>query len=178
MEPTLEQLQYPVGKWTWPETVSSEEIKEAIAVIADFPHQMIEAINGLSDEQLDTQYRPDGWMIRQVVHHTADSHMNAYIRFKWALTEDNPIIKPYDQSQWAELIDSKGDPAISILVLTGIHKRWVDIMENMSASDWDRKLKHPDHAVQLTLRLLVRQYQWHCRHHLQHILQLRKRKGF
>jgi hypothetical protein len=178
MEPTLEQLKYPIGSWKWPESVSAEEIKEAIAVIADFPHQMIEAIKGLSDEQLDIQYRPDGWTIRQVVHHTADSHMNAYIRFKWALTEDNPIIKPYDQNQWAELIDSKGDPAISILVLTGIHKRWIDIMENMSASDWDRKLKHPDHSLQLTLRLLARQYHWHCRHHLQHILQLRKRRGF
>ncbi len=178
MEPTLEQLQYPVGKWTWPETVSTTEIVEAIRTIRSFPHQMMEAVKGLTKEQLDTPYRPDGWTIRQVVHHVADSHMNAYMRFKLALTEDNPVIKPYDQAKWAELADSQDDPVVSLFILTGIHKRWVDVMDHMSDDDWDRKLKHPEHTMQLTLRMISQQYRWHCNHHLQHILRLKERMGW
>jgi len=178
MEPTLEELKYPVGKWTWPDNVTDEEIRDAISTIADFPHQMMEAVKGLTGEQLDTPYRPDGWTIRQVVHHTADSHMNAYIRFKWALTEDNPTLKPYDQAKWAELADSKDDPDFSLLILKGVHHRWVTIMQNMSDAEWDSKLRHPEHTKQLTLRLIAKQYQWHCHHHLQHILRLKIRQGF
>ena len=178
MEPTLEQLKYPVGKWKWPETVTENEIGEAIVAIADLPSQLIEAVKGLNDQQLDTPYRPEGWSIRQVVHHLADSHMNAYMRFKWALTEDNPTIKPYDQAKWAELADNKAEPMVSLMIITGIHKRWVDIMQHMAASDWDLTLKHPEHNRQLILRMLVMQYAWHGRHHLQHILQCRQSNGF
>ena len=178
MEPTLDQIKYPVGKWKWPDTVTEHEIRESIITIADLPIQLIEAVKGLNDEQLDTPYRPEGWTIRQVVHHLADSHMNAYIRFKWALTEDNPVIKPYDQAKWAELEDNKAEPMVSIMIITGIHKRWVDIMQRMTASDWDLTLKHPEHNRQLILRMLVMQYAWHGRHHLQHILQCRQRNGF
>ena len=180
MEPSLEQLQYPVGKWKWPahESVTAEQLLVAINTIALFPADMMEAVKDLTDGQLNTPYRADGWTIRQVVHHTADSHMNAYMRFKLALTEDNPTIRPYDQTKWAELIDSKEAPEISLFILTGIHKRWVSLMKNMTASDWARPLKHPDHDVKLTLAMLSQQYKWHSEHHLQHIVQLRKRTGF
>ena len=178
MEPTLDQLKYPVGKWKWPEAVTENEIHEAILTIADLPYQLMEAVKGLSDQQLDTPYRPEGWTIRQVVHHLADSHMNAYIRFKLALTEDNPTIKPYDQAKWAELADSKSDPKHSLMIITGIHQRWVDMMEHMAVSDWNKTLKHPEHNRQLILRMLVMQYAWHGRHHLQHILQCREGNGF
>ena len=178
METSLEQLKYPVGKWKWPESVTENNIREAIITIADLPSQLIEAVKGLNDQQLDTPYRPEGWTIRQVVHHLADSHMNAYMRFKLALTEDNPIIKPYDQAKWAELEDNKAEPMVSILIITGIHKRWVDIMQHMSAADWVKTLKHPEHNRQLILNMLAMQYAWHSRHHLQHILDCRARNGF
>jgi len=180
MEPTLEQLQYPVGKWKWPthESVTQDQIRLAINTIAIFPADMMEAVKDLTEDQLNTPYRLDGWTIRQVVHHTADSHMNAYMRFKLALTEDNPIIRPYDQTKWAELIDSKELPEISLFILTGIHKRWVALMKNMSVSDWARPLKHPEHDRQLTLAMISQQYKWHCEHHLQHIIRLKERKGW
>lgn len=178
MEPTLEQLQYPIGKFKYPETVSAEDIQEAIKVIRSFPFQMMEAVKGLTDEQLDTPYRPEGWTIRQVVHHTADSHMNAYIRFKLALTEDNPTIRPYKQALWAELADSKDHPDVSLFILTGVHKRWVDIMENMREADWESKLRHPEVERQLTLALFSQQYRWHCRHHLGHVTGLMERMGW
>ncbi|HEX5112684.1 MAG TPA: putative metal-dependent hydrolase [Saprospiraceae bacterium] len=178
MELTLDQLKYPVGKWKWPETVTENDIREAIVTIADLPSQLIEAVKGLNDQQLDTPYRPDGWTIRQVVHHLADSHMNAYMRFKLALTEDNPTIKPYDQAKWAELEDNKAEPMVSIMIITGIHKRWVDIMQHMSAEEWFKTLKHPEHNRQLVLNMLAMQYAWHGRHHLMHILKCRERNGF
>jgi hypothetical protein len=178
MEPTLEQLQYPVGRFEYSPYVTDEQVKEAIGIIASFPFRIMEAVKGLTEQQLDTPYRPDGWTIRQVEHHTADSHMNAYIRFKLALTEENPTIRPYLQAKWAELIDSKEDPQISFFILIGVHQRWVDIMEHMSEEDWNRKLRHPEHELQLNLRMFSQQYKWHCQHHLNHILQLRKREGF
>ncbi|HJW27786.1 MAG TPA: putative metal-dependent hydrolase [Saprospiraceae bacterium] len=178
MEPTLEHLKYPVGPWTWPETVSESEIAEGIQIIEAFPDKVARAISGFTNAQLDTPYRPGGWTIRQLVHHLADSHMNAYVRFKLALTEDNPVIKPYDQDKWASLADSLDDPDVSMNILTGMHRRWVNIMNDMSPSDWDRPLRHPEHSIPLNLRKLVAQYRWHCEHHLQHILRLRQREGF
>ena len=171
---SIEQLQYPVGRFEYSHDVTDEQVKEAITVISKFPSALMEAIRGLNDEQLNATYRPGGWTIRQVVHHVADSHMNAYLRFKWALTEDNPVIKPYDQAAWAELIDSKRDPMHSMLILSGVHTRWVDIMDQMTEEDWNRKLRHPEHPLQLNLRMFSQQYKWHCEHHLAHILLAKK----
>ena len=170
-------LSYPIGQYQ-PQPFSIDQKVEWMADIKFLPLQLENAVLNLDESQLHIPYREGGWTVQQVVHHVADSHMNAYIRFKWALTEDNPTIKPYDQAKWAELEDNKAEPMVSIMIITGIHKRWVDIMQHMSASDWDLTLKHPEHNRQLILRMLVLQYAWHGRHHLQHILQCRQSNGF
>lgn len=178
MEASLEALRYPIGRFQFPETVSESEMAFAIHTLVVFPEQIFEAVRDLSEEQLDTPYRPDGWTIRQVVHHCADSHLNAFIRFKWALTESNPVIKTYLEALWAELPDSKLDPAVSTSLITGIHHRWVVIMQNMSSADWDRTYIHPEYNRQLSLRQVLMNYDWHCKHHLQHILLCKKRNGY
>jgi DinB superfamily len=170
MEKYKEQLQYPIGKFIIPATVSASEIKNAVEIISSFPEMMAEATGTLDANQLNTHYRPGGWTIRQVVHHCADSHINAYVRFKLALTEDHPTIKPYDQTNWAELSDSIMDPAISIAILKGVHARWVNLMETMSDEDWNRTFVHPEHHTTFQLRQSVMNYAWHCEHHLNHII--------
>jgi len=174
----LETLQYPVGRFARPANVDRQDISTAIETIAAFPGKMENAVQGLTDSQLDTAYREGGWTIRQVVHHCADSHMNAYIRFKLALTEDIPTIKPYDQGPWAELPDSRLDPEVSISLLKGVHQRWHTILESMTDADWDRKLIHPEQPGEQTLKQMVMMYTWHCHHHLAHITELAKRKGW
>lgn len=169
MEKTLEQLQYPIGRFSFPAQVSEEEIKEAIHRIAVLPLRMLEVVRQIPPDKLETPYRPGGWTIRQVVHHVADSHINAYIRYKLALTEQQPTIKPYLEKEWAKLDDSKLGPEISLVMLGGIHKRWVTIMEHMSETDWDRRFVHPEHNRTQTLRQTVMLYAWHGEHHLGHI---------
>jgi len=178
MEIKMEELQYPVGPFDWSVDVSEEERGNAIKTIESFPSAIREAVESLSEAQLDTPYRPEGWTVRQVVHHVADSHMNAYIRFKLALTEDEPTIKPYDQAEWAKLPDSKLDPGISLDLIAGVHKRWISIMNNMSESDWERKFKHPEHGPIQMLKKVASLYGWHCQHHLAHVTRLIEREGW
>ena len=172
-------LRYPVGKFVWPESLSSSERKTAIQIVADTPGMIRSAIQGLTDAQLDTPYRPDGWTVRQVVHHVPDSHLNAYTRFKLALTEDNPTIKPYDESAWAELEDGKSRLIeASLGMLDGLHARWVFLLERMKPADFDRRLRHPEHERVITLDMLLAMYAWHGRHHTAHITELRQRSGW
>ena len=178
MEGTLEQLKYPVGRFDWSQDTSKAAVRKAIETIAGFPGRIKNAVTHLHQDQLDTAYRTDGWTIRQVVHHCADSHLNAYIRFKLALTEFKPTIKPYDQTEWAKLPDSKLDPSVSLALIENIHQRWVIIMENMSDADWDLGYTHPEHNAWQELRIVVVMYAWHCEHHLAHITRLIDRMGW
>ena len=179
MDKEMESLQYPIGRFVRPVEVSEEEISRAIVIISEFPDKIQRAVENLDDEQLDTPYRPDGWTIRQVVHHCADSHMNAYMRFKLALTEETPTIKPYAQTRWASLIDSQVlPPDISIVIIKGIHARWVTIMDGMSDEEWDRRLIHPDQGAAQSLKQVVRMYEWHSEHHLAHVTGLIERMNW
>lgn len=169
----MEQLQYPVGKFTLPAEVSMEEIKKAMEQISVFPSRILEVVRQLTPEKLDTPYRPGGWTARQVVHHCADSHMNAFIRFKLALTEDAPVIKPYEEAAWAEQPDYKMGPEISLILLGSVHKRWVTLMGSMDEADWDKTFIHPQYNRVQKLRQTVMLYAWHAEHHLGHILNVR-----
>jgi hypothetical protein len=139
---------------------------------------MQDAVAHLNDDQLDTPYRPEGWTYRQVVHQCADSHTNAYVRFKWALTEETPTIKPYDQSAWAELPDGNLAPDVSVKILEAVHQRWVALMRSMEETDWDKGYLHPEHGKVQLLRQVVMMYAWHGEHHLGHILGLKKKMGW
>jgi len=175
----LETLRYPVGKFSPPPAVSREDIARYIRTIETLPRMMRDAVRNLGDDQLDTRYREGGWTIRQVVHHVPDSHMNAYCRFKLALTEDNPTIRPYLESLWAELPDGKSAPVdISLDILEAVHKRWVIVLQNMSADDYKRTFYHPENKVTRTLEVNLSLYDWHSRHHLAHITELKKRMGW
>lgn len=175
-------LRYPVGKFEWKqpanETQSARNRTEFIDVLSKLPAQMRSAVQGLTPEQLDTPYRPEGWTVRQVVHHVPDSHMNAFIRFKLALTEEEPAIKPYDEAAWAKLSDVRATPIeVSLQLLAALHSRWVDLLQGMHTSDFGRTLYHPEHGV-LTLDRMLAMYAWHSAHHLAHITSLRERMGW
>jgi len=175
-------LRYPVGmfEWTIPASASQAANNRAgyIEAIAALPSQMRAAVRDLRPEQLDTPYRPDGWTVRQVVHHVPDSHMNAYIRFKLALTEDQPPIKPYKEAEWAKLADTGATPVeVSLQLLAALHTRWVELLRAMKASDFERTLYHPEHGA-LTLDRMLAMYAWHSKHHLAHITALRERMGW
>ncbi len=176
---TTIDLRYPIGRFTWPTSLSPAERNTAIEAIAQTPSALRGAIAGLNDAQLDTPYRPDGWTVRQVVHHVPDSHLNAYTRFKLALTEDNPTIKPYDEGAWAELADGKSKLIEqSLSLLEGLHARWTFLLERMKPADFERRMKHPEHDRVLTLDMLTGMYAWHGRHHVAHITGLRDRQGW
>lgn len=179
MDTAIENLKYPIGRFPWPNDASTDEIANALEIIRVAPEKFQKTIEPLSPVQLDTTYRPEGWTVRQVVHHVADSHMNGYFRFKLALTEDSPTIKPYDQTRWAMLRDSLSlEPAVSLALITNIHIRWVLIMENMSPSDWDRIFIHPEHNRRMSLKQTALMYSWHSQHHLAHITSLAERMGW
>lgn len=173
---TLEQdLQYPIGKFDRDEaTPRSEHIK----TIAELPAKLSAAVAGLSDEQLDTPYRPEGWTLRQTVHHVADSHINSLCRFKLALTEDEaPTIRPYYEDRWAELADSKMPVDVSLAIVDGVHRRWVSLLESMSDADYQREFIHPETGT-WTLEKVLALYAWHSRHHTAHITSARERNGW
>jgi uncharacterized damage-inducible protein DinB len=171
-------LSYPIGKFERPATLSPEARREWIDIIAAAPARMRAAVEGLSAEQLDTPYRPDGWTVRQVVHHLADSHMHSYIRYRLALTEENPTIKPYDQEKWAELPDARCGPVeTSLELLESMHGRWVALLESMSGADFERTFFHPERG-QVRLDATLALYAWHCRHHEAHITGMRRRMGW
>jgi hypothetical protein len=175
MEP---DLRYPVGKFEAVTSLTSEQRRQCIDAIAEAPALLATAVAGLTPAQLDTPYRPGGWTVRQLVHHIADSHMNALIRFKLALTEDEPTIKTYEESRWAELADTKTPPIEpSLALLENLHKRWVLLLRSLTSADWPRKFRHPEWGP-ATVDFLLAQYAWHGRHHVAHITSLRERNGW
>ncbi len=174
----MTDLSYPIGKFTPESKLSSQRRAELIGQIAEAPARLRAAVQGLSPQQLDTPYRPEGWTVRQVVHHVPDSHMNAYIRFKLALTEPEPTIKPYEQQLWAELADTRQTPIESSLTLLDcLHQRWVTLLKSIAEGDWQRTFRHPElGVVHLDTNLAL--YAWHGRHHVAHITGLRQRMGW
>ena len=175
---TTEQLSYPIGKFKTPVSVSSTDLLDYMDTLETFPQRLTKEVIDLTDAQLDTPYRPDGWTVRQVVHHVADSHMNAYIRFKLALTEDTPTIKPYLEAKWAELPDSKAPISISLPLITCLHQRWLVVLRSMKPEDFELKLYHPEHQREMILKNVAALYAWHSNHHLAHITELKRREGW
>lgn len=174
----MEDLRYPIGRATRVDSLTPAQRDEAITVIADCPAHMRAAVAGLDDAQLDTPYRPEGWTVRQVVHHVPDSHLNAYIRTKLALTEDTPTIKPYDENAWATLADMRSTPIeTSLRLLESTHDRWVRILQAMPPADFQKTLNHPENGI-MTLDRVLSMYAWHSRHHVAHITRLRERSGW
>ena len=176
--PMPDDLRYPIGKPEKPATVTDAHRRQWIGEIAAAPSLLRAAVGGLSDEQLDTPYRPGGWTVRQVIHHVPDSHLNAYIRFRWALTEDDPLIKAYNEKDWAELPDARTAPVeVSLALLDAVHARWMALLTTLSASDGARTLQHPEYGP-MTVDDLLALYAWHGRHHAAHITALRARNGW
>lgn len=170
-----EDAKYPIGKFQWEDGLSEARRREMINQIAETPAQLRAAVAGFSEAQFDTPYREGGWTVRQVVHHLADSHLNAFVRFKLALTEDRPAVKTYEQQLWAELADARTAPVEpSLAMLEGLHQRWVILLRQMSAADFARQFQHPEHGLMKLERLLA-MYAWHGRHHVAHITSLRER---
>jgi uncharacterized damage-inducible protein DinB len=181
MTTTLDEteLRYPVGRFDFDAPISEADYPRLIALIAEAPGSLRAAVAGLSRDQLETRYRPGGWTVKQVVHHVPDSHMNAYTRFKLALTEDEPTIKTYEEAAWAELPDSRRVPIeVSLDLLDALHLRWVALLRSMDVADFNRGLRHPEHQRVLTLKQMLGLYAWHGRHHVAHINSLKRREGW
>lgn len=175
----MPDLRYPVGKFDSAAPSTAESRAAAIAELAAHPAALRAAVAGLTDAQLDTPYRPDGWTVRQLVHHMADSHINAYTRIRLALTEDNPTIKPYEEKQWAELADATTLPAeASLGILDGLHLRWVTLLRTLSDAQRARTVVHPASGRTMSVDFLTALYAWHCRHHVAHVSELRAREGW
>jgi uncharacterized damage-inducible protein DinB len=174
----MENLQYPIGKFKPQEAWSDAETNENIKSIEHLPALLRHALAGLSEAQLDTPYRPGGWTVRQVVHHLADSHVNSYMRFRLALTEDRPIIKAYDEKAWAELPDAKtGSVEMSLHLLEALHLRWIALLKPLSQEQLQRVFVHPQ-SGENNLAKAIALYAWHGQHHLAHITTLREREGW
>jgi DinB family protein len=169
---------FPIGKFHYEGPPSAEQRQQFIADIAQAPVALRAAVEGLSQQQLDTPYRNGGWTVRQVVHHVPDSHMNAYVRFKLALTEEEPTIKPYAEDRWAELADTKCTPVeVSLVMLDVLHQRWVELLKSLTPNDWKRQFRHPELGV-VSLEKNVALYAWHGKHHVAHVTELRCRMGW
>ena len=176
---TETELRYPIGKFDFDAPINDADYPKLITAIAEAPVALRSAVAGLTRDQLETRYRPGGWTVRQVVHHVPDSHLNAYTRFKLALTENEPTIKPYDETAWAELPDSRKVPMeVSLDLLDALHLRWVALLRSMDTADFNRGLRHPEHGRVLTLRQMLGLYAWHGRHHVAHITSLKKRESW
>jgi hypothetical protein len=176
---TLEQLQYPIGKTKIPTHITKQNIEDWIAVLEKFPQELEFLTKDLSENQLDTPYRENGWTVRQVIHHCYDSHHNSYTRFKWALTEDSPIIKAYFEQHWAELHDSSTAPVfLSIDALKALHTKWVYLLQGLSETDLEKYFVHPSENEKVTLKENIGIYAWHCQHHFAHIEQLMIRENW
>ncbi len=174
----MPDLRYPIGPFAPPRPISFEHIQGAIGVIEACPAALRNAVRGLDATQLDTPYREGGWTVRQVVHHLPDSHMNAYIRTKLALTEEHPAVKPYNEAMWAELADARTAPIdLSLTLLDSLHGRWVCLLRSLEDAHFRRPLFHPEHG-DITIALLTMLYEWHCLHHVAHITSLRARNGW
>lgn len=167
----LEKIQFPIGRFNLPEVITEQIRSEWISAIASLPLKLNNEVGQLSDNELELKYRSGGWTIRQIVHHCADSHMNSFIRFKLALTEDKPVIKPYFEDRWAELSDTKKMPIESSLkLIDAIHQRWAYLLEDMSEVQFARTFVHPEHGKTFRLDEMLGFYAWHGNHHLAHII--------
>jgi hypothetical protein len=173
-------LRYPIGQAVLPDAALDYGSRTAyIAHLATLPDQVRAAVAGLSPTQLDTPYRPQGWTVRQLIHHLPDSHLNSYTRFRLALTEDNPTIRPYDEAAWAELPDvAATPPAVSLALLEALHIRWVRLLRNLTEAQWQRTFYHPQTGRTFTLDQALALYSWHGRHHLAHLTELRRREAW
>jgi hypothetical protein len=175
--PTVDP-RYPIGPSPRPESIDAAQIPNYIASLAALPENLRSAVYGLTDKQLDTPYREGGWTVRRLVHHVADSHMNAYIRTRLALTEDWPVVKGYDEKLWAELADARTLPVeVSLEILDPLHRRWVTLLKSLKGAEWQRGYQHPERGRTTLLQALAL-YEWHSRHHVAHISELRKNKGW
>jgi uncharacterized damage-inducible protein DinB len=171
-------LRYPIGKFQFPAEVSDNDRELFIEQIAETPANLRASIEGLSEAQLEAPYRPGGWTVRQVIHHVPDSHLNSYVRFRWALTEDEPLIKAYHEDRWAELSDARTAPVeVSLALLDALHVRWTELLRSLSHQDLSRAFRHPELGpVRLDQALAL--YAWHGRHHVAHITSLRHRMSW
>ncbi len=174
----MNDLRYPIGRFEPREQYSQQDITEAIGKIQSLPTRLAKAIAGLTDAQLDTPYREGGWTVRQVVHHVADSHMNAYIRTKWTLTEDTPIIKAYLEKLWAQTAENSSPPAVSIDLLSALHQRWVSLLNTLTPSQLQMSFNHPQTGKQVPLDRMIAMYAWHGDHHLTHITNLKQSRNW
>ncbi|RPD91686.1 putative metal-dependent hydrolase [Aureibaculum marinum] len=175
----LESLKYPIGKPEIPNPITSQHIRDWITILEEFPEQLSKLVINLTEEQLNTPYRPEGWTVRQVIHHLADSHHNSYIRFKWALTEVKPIIKPYYEDRWAELRDSKSAPILlSLNALTALHQKWVYFLKGLTPNELQHTFIYPDSNEEISLAQNIGIYAWHSVHHYAHINSLKKRMSW
>lgn len=171
-------LRYPIGRLTWPQPVTPDARSLWIEQIAALPDALEDAVRGLTDAQMDETYRPGGWTVRQVVHHVADSHINAYVRFRWALTLDANPVKTYREADWAELADARTAPVeLSLSLIRALHRRWKVLLESLAEKDFGLSLEHPEDGT-LTLERLLATYAWHGRHHVAHVTSLRDRRGW
>ncbi len=173
----MPDLRYPIGEFAPPNDITRERVDAWIDDLAALPADVRRTVAPLTNEQLDTPYRPDGWTVRQVVHHLPDSHMNSLIRFKWALSEDRPVIKAYDERAWAELPDSRGSVDPSLDLLEALHRRWAALLRSLTWAQLQREFVHPESGT-VVLAASVGDYAWHGRHHLAHIERLLAREGW
>ncbi len=174
----MTDLRYPIGEFAYEGPTTPEQRQELLHHIEQAPGRLRAAVKGLSEQQLDTPYRPEGWTVRQVAHHVPDSHLNAYVRFKLALTEEEPTIKPYAEDRWARLADTQATPVeVSLALLDSLHDRWVRLMRSFQPDDWKRTFHHPERGV-VSLEMNLAIYAWHGRHHVAHITRLRERNGW
>jgi len=179
MQVDLELLKYPIGRFQRPVAVTPELKQAWISAIDALPTWLDVLVENLDESQIQTPYRDGGWTINQVVHHIADSHMNAYVRLKLALTEDNPTIKPYKEALWAELPDVTTVPVnVSITLLHALHRRWTSLLQNMTDAEWERTYFHPEHKRNVPMWEMTAMYAWHSRHHMEHIKRLRERMSW
>ena len=175
----MTDLRYPVGEFAVTGDITPPRLEGWIAEIAEAPAKLRAAVHGLTNEQFDTPYRPGGWTVRQLVHHVPDSHINAYVRFKLALTEDNPTIKPYEEARWAELPDTGGTQVgVSLMMLESLHRRWVVLLRSLTPHQWERTYFHPEQKKSLRLDYILAMYAWHGKHHVAHITGLRDRMAW
>lgn len=174
----MEELRYPIGKFQSKDHYNPEEISQFIGKIEELPAKLRLAIIELNDEQLNTPYREGGWTVRQVVHHLADSHLNAYIRTKWMLTENTPLIKAYEEKLWAVTPETKASPFVSLELISALHAKWIILLKEIIKTDLSRQFIHPETKRHVRLDQLMALYAWHGEHHLSHILSLKKRLGW
>lgn len=175
----LDNLKYPIGEVNLPAEITTLQITGWIETIEQFPSKLENLVKNLNEEQLDTTYRENGWTIRQVIHHCADSHTNSYIRFKWTLTENTPIIKAYFEERWAELPDSKKAPiSLSINMLKSLHAKWTYLLKCLNSNDLEKEFIHPESNASVSIAQNIGIYAWHCNHHYAHIYNLMQRKNW